>query len=937
MSTKLVSEWKITEEQARDYGINISFETASNEFIEKNVILFLEGKSTSGRKLPFLDLLNNTFQMVSDQLDSQRWLTLTNEIYLDKKAKGCWMLKSNNNSKIHRSFSSGESVRDVRSHINKSINDKINQWDLPTYKQLICMTNLGKTVPFNKFSLSYGRISLSRYSLYIKGNKVQSYDCDNDVLQDVSTNGVSFPFLKLSNNTLSGRSLFVELLIKGLTPISLKNSEAYKLLLSIFHRERHGIFEEQRVASEALLQHQYGLIRDELVIKALLNEDKVRADIAPYHKKKLEDTQLGHWSLWQDELSNEKQETISFSNKLVARDPKSSINDGVVGIDFGTKSTVVVYQKDNVNIHPMRIGTGDLSKEVAAFHYENPTIMEFNDLEQFISGYQAKANKPFTRWQDLTISHTAQNSMLGSESSQFNTFLDDIKQWAGDKNRKLKIVGKQGKVIDLPPFLELSDTVFNPIEIYAYYLGLYINNQNNGIYLDYILSFPVTYEMPIRDKIIESFEKGLKKSLPAELGEETISQLTVTKGASEPAAYALVALQAYDFNPCNDDRVFYSVFDFGGGTTDFDFGIFREATGRKERRFDYVIEHFGAGGDKFLGGENLLELLAFEVFKKNKTALLAKGIQFEKHPEKDAFAGSEQLLNNSQEAKINTKTLCEMLRPFWEGHEESSLDLSQGSIAINLTDVNGTVHTAFELDVNEDELNKLLHDRIERGVINFFNALRLAFSNTQQSLHDIDSIKIFLAGNSSQSHFVKEIFEQQIALQHEAMGLTSDQESRFELFSPLGADKNDVEKPTGKTGVAFGLIESREGGSIMVVDHNVEADDIRFKYYLGESRKNCFKPLIDREVAFSQWVEFIDAGYQKFEIFYTEQPYSSTGKVPISDSSIKKRVVKLDFTNDEAMVYLRVVSPTQIEYVVAHEDAISNEVYLNNIQSIDLS
>jgi len=244
-------------------------------------------------------------------------------------------------------------------------------------------------------------------------------------------------------------------------------------------------------------------------------------------------------------------------------------------------------------------------------------------------------------------------------------------------------------VIDLPPFLEIGENDFNPIEIYAYYLGLYINNQNNGIYLDYILSFPVTYEMPIRDKIIESFEKGLQKSLPAELAAETLAQLSVKKGASEPAAYALVALQAFDFDPCGDERIFYSVFDFGGGTTDFDFGIFREANGKKERRFDYVIEHFGAGGDRFLGGENLLELLAFEIFKKNKTMLLKEGFQFEKHPEKDAFAGSEQLLSSSQEAKINTKVLCEALRAFWEGNSESEGYLSSGSLSINLTNIKG--------------------------------------------------------------------------------------------------------------------------------------------------------------------------------------------------------------------------------------------------------
>ncbi|TOO24449.1 molecular chaperone DnaK, partial [Vibrio parahaemolyticus] len=427
----------------------------------------------------------------------------------------------------------------------------------------------------------------------------------------------------------------------------------------------------------------------------------------------------------------------------------------------------------------------------------------------------------------------------------------------------------------------------------------------------------------------------LKKSLPAELGEETINRLTVTKGASEPAAYALTALQQYGFEPEDDERVFYSVFDFGGGTTDFDFGIYCEPTDRKDkRRFDYVIEHFGAGGDKFLGGENLLELLAFEVFKKNKKVLLEKGIQFEKHPEKDAFAGSEQLLSNSQEAKMNTKQLCIALRPFWEEHEDFSFDAS-GELSVTLTDINGIQHSAFALDIDEEELNLILTNRIERGVKNFFEALRLAFSHSRLALADIDNVKIFLAGNSSQSSFVSMLFESHIAIQHQEMGVPEG-ESRFELFAPLGADRDDVEKPTGKTGVAFGLIESREGGRVKVVDHNIADEDVRFKYYLGESRKKKFRPLIDREAKFNQWNEFIDAYYDTFEIFFTDQPSSSTGQVSIGDSSIKKKVVKLDVTDEDALVYIRVVSPTAIEYVVANEEDIANAQYLNDIKRIEL-
>ena len=924
MNTKLVNSWKLHSDVSKHIGVSLNKSLSIEQLVKRDINLFKKGESLNYSS-PLLTIVNEVYDLVKAEFSAKRWVTLSDNIYLDKVANGFWTIRAEKG--YFGNHNSGRSTSNIEIEVNQKIND-FNSWTIPTYKTLMQLTRLGSDSPF---SVVKGRPAGKDRYIYNKDTKVQGFDCDEGCLSEWK-DGYLLPFTSISV-PLEGASpteYFLSALKLGFIPQSAEGSENAKILANILHNSSN---------SQAPLKQESVSFLDALYIQsltnALLTEDCIRCDIAPYHKKNLYDTELGHWSLWQDKLNISDCEEVTLSNPLVARDPKSSINDGVVAIDFGTKSTVVVYQKDNVNIHPMRIGTGDLSKEIASHHYENPTIMEFINLESFISAYNAKANKPYTRWKDLTISHTAQNSMQGSESSKFNTFLDEIKQWAGDKNRKLKIVGQQGKIIDLPPFLELTDDEFNPLEIYAYYLGLYINNLNNGIFMDYILSFPVTYEMPIRDKIIESFKKGLKKSLPAELGEETINELTVTKGASEPAAYALTALQQYGFEPEGEERVFYSVFDFGGGTTDFDFGIYSEPTERKDRRrFDYVIEHFGAGGDKYLGGENLLELLAFEVFKKNKTTLLEKSIQFEKHPEKDAFAGSEQLLSNSQEARMNTKQLCIALRPFWEEHDDFSFDAS-GEISVTLTDINGIQHSAFALDVDEEELNQILLDRIERGVENFFDALRLAFSHSRLALSDIESVKIFLAGNSSQSSFVNILFKKHIALQHQEMGI-SEGESRFELFAPLGADKNDVEKPTGKTGVAFGLIESREGGSVKVIDHNITDEDVRFKYYLGENRKKKFKPLIDREVKFNQWNDFIDAYYDTFEIFFTDQPSSSSGQISISDSSIKKKVVKLDVTDEDALVYVRAVSPTAIEYVVANEEGIANEQYLNEVKRIEL-
>ena len=86
-----------------------------------------------------------------------------------------------------------------------------------------------------------------------------------------------------------------------------------------------------------------------------------------------------------------------------------------------------------------------------------------------------------------------------------------------------------------------------------------------------------------------------------------MKKFKVKHGANEPAAYAACALKNFKIEPKDkDDKVYYGVFDFGGGTTDFSFGICKYI-GLTSSRYDYEIKHFGEGGDKFLGGENILK------------------------------------------------------------------------------------------------------------------------------------------------------------------------------------------------------------------------------------------------------------------------------------------------------------------------------------------
>ncbi len=253
------------------------------------------------------------------------------------------------------------------------------------------------------------------------------------------------------------------------------------------------------------------IIIDELdaeeVSKLLLEVDHERADIDPYDEKILTDPNRGHWDLWYDGEGGDFPVLDLSYQGYVARNPRADINrNRIVAIDFGTKSTVVVYQNEDSRILPVRVGTGNVSKSIRAEHYENPTIIEFNDLDSFLDAYVATLGRPATRWDDVYISHRAVDDLQTSLSTDYSAFFSELKQWAGDAGVKKAIRIRDRKNNDylLKAFRELTNEDLNPIELYAYYLGLYINNMRNGI-------FPLHTSSQCGKKSRKALSAGLKK------------------------------------------------------------------------------------------------------------------------------------------------------------------------------------------------------------------------------------------------------------------------------------------------------------------------------------------------------------------------------------------------------------------------------------------
>ncbi|MBM0596159.1 hypothetical protein JQ289_01335 [Helicobacter pylori] len=652
----------------------------------------------------------------------------------------------------------------------------------------------------------------------------------------------------------------------------------------------------------------------------MLNVDNTAVGLKSYSQSQLLDLDGGHWDLETPSVPKERV-TFRFDNlpkdkdnkemNFYARSSLKDLNKGVVAIDFGTKSTTASYM-DKTGTYRL-LSIGGLVDDASPTKFENPTIMEFRHRKKFITEYDALDHRPFTEKDDIEVAHEAQKNAKGVKGNDLYRFFSQLKQWAGaDEKQNFRDLEKD---FSLESFTNCTD--FNPIEIYAYYIGRCINNMENGVFLKYFLSYPIKYEKHQAEKIRESFERGLKKSLPRHVfdDEKTAKMFKVELRASEPCAHAISALKSYGFFKSEklDKPVYYGVFDFGGGTTDFDFGKWEKSTSPK---FLYKMTHFSSGGDKYLGGENLLELLAFEAYAKNFQTLKAKDIVIAK-PNYDRIDTQRfgSFMQNSSGAHLNLQTIASQLRPFLENldaniieaieeNEEFEIeDFKKDDIKAQLLDRNG-VETECDLKVDCKELLNLLKGKIEEGVANFF----AGFSKVMAENIDpqCNEFHIFLGGNASKSVLVKQAFENAKEKQlKDYQQKTSKNDFKFIIYEPLGTEASDKQileltgedvsntpaylKPTCKTGVAFGLLESRDKAK-GIERPSISSNPV-FKYDLGIEIERKFHAKIHRDSLKPNEYQIFQTkeewgGFDELEIRYSDKSLANTNTLNIQDTQM---------------------------------------------------
>ncbi|MCG9105649.1 hypothetical protein LH433_02610 [Laribacter hongkongensis] len=650
---------------------------------------------------------------------------------------------------------------------------------------------------------------------------------------------------------------------------------------------------------------------------------------------RLGDPHKGLWELWGEPA------TTLENFGLVARDPKRDVQQRAVSIDFGTSSTVVAMETEHGGRELLRIGVRDFYQPVEARHFENPTVLECMNYAAFSEEWKQQAYRPALDWSWMRAAHEAQASFRDNpgDIQVLASILPRLKQWAlrSTNNDRLRITDRAGYEFELSPHMERNPVrgqplpvnagdSFDPIELYAWYLGMAINWRERGLFLKYYLSFPVKYPREVRERILASFRRGLQRSLPQSLIDhypEFLHEFEVNDLASEPAAYAASALAKLGVAP-SDEGVPYAVFDFGGGTTDFDFGLLRWSNPQEEvRGYDQIFEHLASNGDNFLGGENLLEHLVYASFQHNLDVLRGHRIQFTRPLDAATFPGCESFIAMTQAAQTNSVMLAAKLRPFLEG-ERAELT---SQLKLDLIDANGNKQSC-ELLMDAQMLDELLAVRIRRGVQAFLAEL----ARLSPVLPAKQAIHVLLAGNGSRSRHIAALFEGESwkALCGEAFG---EAPPDIVVHPPLVVDETDPHSPTAKTGVALGLLRLIPGENTLLLDHVHHRHDGQapFSWYTGRMRRGCFEPVLLPGTGYGQWQEVGPLQTGVFNLFVSTSPRAHA--LTEGDPELRKHRLYFPVAAPDAKLFVRAVAPNRLELGTALDVA---SISCDEIEALEL-
>ena len=627
-----------------------------------------------------------------------------------------------------------------------------------------------------------------------------------------------------------------------------------------------------------------------------LQKYKYQLNINGYPDVVVVDKDKGLWDLY---LTDDTKNILSFrltKEKWEARNPiQEDILDNYVAIDFGTSSTVVAYRNRVGKKVLIMLGATNATTIKDKNIFENPTLLKINDFKELQKNFNSTYHRPLTFWKDAIASHSVKEDIDKDliVAKELNQILANLKIWLNTNDnftiRGEDVNGNEFEIIY--DYEKNSFNTFDPIEYYAYLLGLLINNQSiktsineYAIFTRYFLSFPVKYSSKSKERLLNSFKKGLERSIPESVfNEKKNFKIKVSIDYTEPIAYAAGLLAQEKLLDELQQAINFAVIDFGGGTVDFAFGKYDNITEKfQDANKDYQIDLMNVWGNAYLGGENILMNICYEVFTIDENFEICLEQEIPIFIPENIITprlGCERIKDNSKYGKANTLTLMNIIKKYIHNNLADEFILNDVGIGI-FYDMKGRLFSEKLNDKKNIPKLKLEKELLREAYFKYvFKVMKEFFIQTYVSFKERnnDDVYILLAGNVFNSEVVKDFIKVLINkvnnnnsyslksgissyiinyIEKQDLYFLDNLKSKMKLILIYPTESKHQEKDyplTLKTGTAIGLLELVDGRTHIV---NRLQNKTNFNFYVGKFARNKFEDIIKPYSEYDKWYNF---------------------------------------------------------------------------------
>jgi len=587
-------------------------------------------------------------------------------------------------------------------------------------------------------------------------------------------------------------------------------------------------------------------------------------------------------------------------SNVVKRDPKLDIRTSEwVAIDIGAHSITVASRTERGGAELFRIGTHEPVKRPS--EYENPSEITFLNLKGTLRAWRERVIQPHTRFEDVRVAFGASDLKLDAfgRAAATITELPLIREWT-DEGKVFRMRGytdadtTEPLKKPAPPIIDEeglgAHDPFDPIELYAYQIGLKLNHRLRGIATRYLVSMPTGWAPDRRRSVAVAVRRGLFKSLPAGMLEfHELDKLIVADAGPSAICFLAHAYRAFGAMP-KDSPVTFAVFEAGASETGIVFGTLRDpSSDERKDGFSLIIEHLEPACIPWFGAERLLHRLAYRVYVDHLSDMAELKIPFELPREERAVLGAEELLIASPEARANTHLLKAALRPLFEGDPTYRLPTS-----VKLGSLDGGV-VEVKIALNRVTLRQIVDAWFQAAVGEFQHHLQLALQRLARGADPYEGLRVFLGGRMSMHAGLQDF-------------ITKALPSNVRVHKFREPDRTNLNAPTVKTATALGALSMRHD-RIGVTRRSEQRD--AFRYRVGRPRHGQLADVLDPAIEYDAWREMQACTKPTIDVLFMKADYD--GEVAADDPRVMR--VECDLGPDAVgrRVFLRAVGTHRVE------------------------